>query len=217
MKKFSLLNIILCVAIIGTVITGCGASKANVGQSNEPPKIEQADTNISEEQSDKSNSEEQVNKSDLEEAKPNFETNEYSANGIKFSYPTDWSVDDSNSSIIILKPSGDNPNNINMNFMITDLDTAVSSYSEYADMLKPGMEEQFNNGTASVEEYKDGTNNGAKFTMEQEVEGEKLKMMQVHIFKDKQVPIFTYAGKTDGFDSYLNQVNYIISSFNLEK
>lgn len=190
MKKFSLLIIILCTTIIGTVITGCGASKTNTGSS-----IEQTDKNT------------------LEESNTNYEIKEYSANGINFSYPVDWVLDDSNESILLIKPTADNPNNMSMNFMVTQLDTEVPSYSEYVDILKPGMEDQFIDGSASVEEYKVGVNSGAKFIMEDEVDGIKLKMMQIHIFQDKQVAIFTYGGEAEGYDYFIDQVNYITSSF----
>ncbi|WP_160685424.1 PsbP-related protein [Clostridium sp. C2-6-12] len=203
MKK-RLLSIILCGVIIGTTLVGCNSSKTKEVAANPNETSQQADKNSSETKQQ-------------EEIKPDFETKEYSKNGVKFSYPADWTIDDSKAPVVLLIPSGDNPYNMNINFMLQDAGEKIPSYSKYVEAIKPTIEKKFTNGNVTAEEYKEGKNKGAKFIVEGLMNGQSLKMMQVHIFGDKQVALFTYGGKRGGFDSFTKQANYIISTFKLEK
>lgn len=204
MEKHKLLSIILCGVIIGTTLIGCNSSETKETASKASETTEDVKESSSETKQE-------------EVVKPDFETKEYSKNGVTFSYPADWIIDESKAPATLILPTGDNPNNISVNFMLQDAGGKLPSYSEYAEALKPSLESSFVSGYVVAEEYKEGANKGAKFNIEGLKSGMKLKMMQVHIFEGDKVAMFTYGGKTEGYDSFTKQANYIISTFKLEK
>lgn len=200
MKKNRLLSIILCGVVIATTLIGCGSSKTQETASNKNETTQKA---------------EDVKKE--EPVKPDFETKEYSKNGVTFSYPADWKIDESKAPIVLILPTGENPSNMSVNFLFQDAGEKIPSYSEYVKAIKPTLEAKLKNGSVSAEEYKEGTNKGVKFIIEGLMNGQSLKMMQLHIFEDDKVAMFTYAGKREGYDSFTKQANYIVSTFKLNK